>query len=68
MAEVARGNITALVAANWFTLSSAERTEAQTLSNRVQSNAITRIEMCDALYLLEAGLRTIAQTKTRLGV
>lgn len=67
-AEVARGNLTATVAANFFNLSTAERIEAQTLINRVQSNAVSRIEVCDVLYLLEAGHRTVAQTKTRLGV
>lgn len=67
-AEVARGHVTAITAAGWFALSVAERTEAQTLINRVQTAAVTRIEVCDVLYLLEAGHRTIAQVKTRLGV
>lgn len=67
-AEVARGKISAGTAAGWFGLSGAGAAEAQALIDRVQSAAVSRIEVCDVLYLLEAGHRTVAQTKTRLGV
>lgn len=68
-AEVARGVINANTAANFFNLSTAERTEAQTLINRCEpSGPLTRVMIHDALLLMELGYRTIAQTKTRLGV
>lgn len=67
-AEVARGQVTAGTAAGWFGLSGAESTEAQTLITRVQNASVSRIEVADVLYLLEAGKRTVAQVKTRLGV
>lgn len=67
-AEYARGIITGPQALAMFTLSAAEQTEVTTLIGRVQSNAVKREEVEDALILLENKLRTVAQTKTRLGV
>lgn len=68
-AEVARGVITANTAANFLGLSPSERTEAQTLIARCEpSGPLTRVMVHDALLLMEMGYRTIAQTKTRLGV
>lgn len=68
-AEVARGIVTANTAAGWFGLSGTEKTEAQTLINRCEpSGPLTRVIIHDALLLMEVGFRTVAETKTRLGV
>ncbi len=67
-AEVSRSQATANAAATFAGLSASEKTEAQTLIARVTSAAISRVELHDVLLLLEVGFRTVAETKTRLGV
>lgn len=67
-AEVARGKVSATVAADALGLSQAERVEANALITLVTNGTLQRVEVHDVLLLLEAGYYTVAQTKTRLGV